>query len=73
MQKYIKNSYSTIGDSESEMDNWLIGQLLQQRLMTPDRVLAELLAITKKDVAQVLAKFDLCLHSTIVPAKKEVQ
>jgi len=73
MQKYIKNSYSTIGDSESEMDSWLIGQLLQQKLDTPDQVLCELLAITKQDVAEVLAKFDLCLHSTIIPAKKEVQ
>ena len=73
MQKYIKNSYSTIGDSESEMDSWLIGQLLQQKLDTPDQVLCELLAITKQDVAEVLGKFELCLHSTIVPAKKEVQ
>ena len=72
MQKFIQNSYITVTDSESELDAWVIGQLLQQQLKMPDEVLKQLLSITPADISAVLGKFTHCFDCRIIP-QKEVQ
>ena len=59
-------------DSESELDGWIIGQLLQQKMQMPNEVLEQLLSITPADISAALGKFTHCFDCRIIP-QKEVQ
>lgn len=67
MRQFIKNSYVSIMDSQSELDSWFIGQMLQDKCQLPDETLQKLLQVDKARIGAVLGKFTQKLIYKIVP------